>query len=134
MLKRIYLLSLLSCLTLSAMAAIETKSVTFDFSTAEAIQAWGLPVPTQNNTTSLQFNLVNEEITLVPSSNAPTLTFYQNNYTFYSRNGQSFAFHAAEGATITRIDFNGMYTSQRFTANPAGLMRTTATGAARQAK
>ncbi len=120
MLKRIYLFSMLSCLALSAMAGIETRSVTFDFSTAAAIQAWGLPVPTQSNPTSLQFNLVNEEISLVPSSNAPTLTFYQNRYTFYSKNGQSFSFQAAEGATITRIDFNGMYTSQRFTANPTG--------------
>lgn len=111
---------MLTCLALSAIAATETKSVTFDFSTAEAIQAWGLPVPTQNNPTSLQLNLVNEEITLVPSSNAPTLTFYQNMYTFYSRNGQSFAFSAAEGATITRIDFNGMYESQRFNATPDG--------------
>ncbi|MBR5118406.1 MAG: DNA/RNA non-specific endonuclease [Muribaculaceae bacterium] len=120
MLKRIYLFSLLSSLALVAMAATETKSVTFEFNSAEAIEEWGLPVPTSGNPTYLQWNLVIDEISLVPSSNAPTLTYYQGGYTFYSRNGQSFSFRAAQGATITRIDFNGMYEQQRFTANPAG--------------
>ena len=120
MLKRIYLFSMLACLAMGAMATTETKSVTFAFNSAEAIEAWGLPVSTQGNPTYLEWNLVNEEITLVTNSNSPTITYYQNGYTFYSRNGQSFAFRADEGATITRIDFNGMYESQRFTANPAG--------------
>ncbi len=118
MIKRIYLLSMMVCLSLAASAI--TKTAVFTFNSAEAIEAWGLPVPTQNNPTSLQWNLVVDKISLVPGSNSPTLTFYQGGYTFYSKNGQSFSFSAAEGATITRVDFNGMYASQRFTANPAG--------------
>ena len=118
MIKRIYLLSMMACLSLAASAI--TKTAVFTFNSAEAIEAWGLPVPTQNNPTALQWNLVVDKISLVPGSNSPTLTFYQGGYTFYSKNGQSFSFSAAEGATITRVDFNGMYDSQRFTANPAG--------------
>ena len=119
MVKRIYLLSMLSCLALIAMAATETKSVTFEFNSAEAIEAWGLPVPTTGNPTALT-TLTKDDIRLVPGNSAPTLTYYQGGYTFYSKNGQSFKFAADNGAIITRIDFNGMYESQRFTANPAG--------------
>jgi len=102
------------------MALAETKTVTFDFSTAEAIEAWGLAVPTSGNATALQNELVNDDIRLVPGSYAPSLTYYQNQYTFYSKSGQSFKFVADNGAQITRIDFNGFYDKQRFTASPAG--------------
>ena len=123
MIKRIHLFSLLACMALcSSVALAETKSVTFDFSTPEAIEAFGLPVPTGsgNNGTSIQFDLVLDDIRLVPSQNAPMLTFYQNKYTFYSRSGQSFSFVGDNGAMITRIDFNGMYAKQNFTASPTG--------------
>ena len=119
MVKRIYLFSLMSCLALMAMATTETKSVTFEFNSAAAIQAWGLTVPTTGNPTALT-TLTKDDIRLVPGSSAPTLTYYQGGYTFYSKSGQSFKFVADNGGTITRIDFNGMYASQRFTANPAG--------------
>ncbi len=119
MVKRIYLLSMFSCLALMAMAATETKSVTFEFNSAAAIQAWGLTVPTTGNPTALT-TLVKDDIRLVPGSSAPTLTYYQGGYTFYSKSGQSFKFAGDNGALITRIDFNGMYATQRFTANPAG--------------
>ncbi len=118
MYKRFYLLTMVVCLSLSAMA--ETKSVTFDFSTPAAIQAWGLTVPTTGNPTALISNLENEDITMVFNSNSPTLTYYQNQYTFYSRSGQSFKFRGENGAIIKRIDFNGFYAQQRFTASPQG--------------
>lgn len=108
----------LVCVTLAAQAV--TKTAVFDFSTPEAIEAWGLPVPTTGNPTYLQWNLENEDITLVTNSNSPTLTYYKNQYTFYSRNGQSFKFRGENGAIITRVDFNGFYAEQRFTASPAG--------------
>ena len=119
MVKRIYLLSIMSCLALIALATTETKSVTFEFNSAAAIEAWGLPVPTSGNPTALT-TLAKDDIRLVPGSSAPTLTYYNNGYTFYSRNGQSFKFVGDNGALITRIDFNGMYASQRFNANPSG--------------
>lgn len=108
----------MACLSLTAMA--ETKSVTFDFSTPSAIQAWGLTVPTTGNPTALISNLENEDITMVFNSNSPTLTYYQNQYTFYSKSGQSFKFRGENGAIIKRIDFNGFYAQQRFTASPQG--------------
>lgn len=110
---------MLSCLALMAMAATETKSVTFEFNSAAAIEAWGLTVPTTGAPTALT-TLVKDDIRLVPGNSAPTLTYYQGGYTLYSRNGQSFKFAADNGGTITRIDFNGMYSSQRFTASPTG--------------
>ena len=119
MAKRFYLLSMMVCLALGAMATTETKSVTFEFNSAAAIQAWGLTVPTTGNPTALT-TLVKDDIRLVPGSSAPTLTYYQGGYTFYSKSGQSFKFAGDNGALITRIDFNGMYASQRFTASPAG--------------
>ena len=118
MYKRFYLLTMVVCLSLTAMA--ETKSVTFDFSTPSAIQAWGLTVPTTSNPTALISNLENEDITMVFNSNSPTLTYYQNQYTFYSKSGQSFKFRGENGAIIKRIDFNGFYAQQRFTASPQG--------------
>ena len=118
MVKRIYLLSMMACLAMAAMA--ETKSVTFDFSTPEAIQAYGLPVPTSGNPTTLQWDLEEDDITLVTYYNSPTLTYYQSQYTFYSKSGQTFSFRGENGAIIKRVDFDGFYSSQRFTANPAG--------------
>ena len=119
MVKRLYLISMMACLALAVSAGTMTKSVTFEFNSAEAIEALGLPVPTTGNPTALT-TLTKDDIRLVPSTSAPTLTYYQGGYTFYSKNGQSFKFVGDNGALITRIDFNGMYASQRFTANPAG--------------
>ena len=118
MYKRVYLLMMVACLSVAANAV--TKTAVFDFSTPDAIEAWGLPVPTTGNPTYLQWNLENEDITMVVNDNSPTLTFYQNQYTFYSKNGQSFKFRGENGAMITRIDFDGFYDKQRFTANPPG--------------
>lgn len=118
MVKRLYLFTIVMCL--SAAAGAVTKTAVFDFSTPQAIEAWGLPVPTTGNPTYLEWNLESEDITLVTNANSPTLTFYQNQYTFYSRSGQSFKFRGENGAIIKRIDFNGFYAQQRFTANPPG--------------
>ena len=121
MIKRFYLLSMIACAAMcTSLAMAETRSVTFDFSTAEAIEAWGLPVPTTGNPTYLQGDLIADDIRLVPGSSSPTITFYKNQYTFYSRSGQSFKFVADNGALITRIDFDGFYSSQNFNSSPAG--------------
>ncbi|MBR5639004.1 MAG: DNA/RNA non-specific endonuclease [Muribaculaceae bacterium] len=120
MLKRIYLFSMLACLALGAMAATETRSVTFDFSSPEALTQLGLPTPTSSNPTYLENNITVGDITFIPGSSSPRSTFYQNQYTFYTTSGNTFSFQAASGATIKRVDFYGFYTKQRFTASPAG--------------
>ena len=116
--KRIYLLSMLACLSLAASAV--TKTAVFDFSSPEALAQLGLPTPTSSNPTYLNSNITVGDITLIPGSSSPRSTYYQNQYTFYTTSGNSFSFQAASGATITRVDFDGFYAQQRFTASPAG--------------
>lgn len=119
MVKRFYLLSMLAFVAATALA--ETKSVTFDFSTPDAIADYGLPVPVAGDPTYLQYNLVEGDITLATNSNSlPRLTYYNNQYTFYTTSGNTFAFIGNNGAIIKRVDFDGFYPSQRFTANPEG--------------
>ena len=120
MLKRIYLLSLLSLVALGAIAATETKTAVFDFSSPEALAQLGLPTPTSSTPTYLQNNITVGDITFIPGSSSPRSTYYQNQYTFYTTSGNTFSFQAASGATIKRVDFDGFYTQQRFTASPAG--------------
>ena len=118
MVKRLYLLTLLACL--SAAAGAVTKTAVFDFSSPEALEQLGLPTPTSSNPTYLNSNITVGDITLIPGSSSPRSTYYQNQYTFYTTSGNTFSFQAASGATITRVDFNGFYAQQRFTASPAG--------------
>lgn len=116
--KRIYLLSMLASLSLAASAV--TKTAVFDFSSPEALEQLGLPTPTSSNPTYLQSNITVGDITFIPGSSSPRSTYYQNQYTFYTTSGNTFSFQAASGATITRVDFDGFYAQQRFTASPAG--------------
>ncbi len=118
MAKRIYLLSMMVCLALAASAV--TKTAVFDFSSPEALSQMGLPTPTSSTPTYLQNNITVDNITLIPGSSSPRSTFYQNQYTFYTTSGNTFSFRGENGATIKRVDFDGFYTQQRFTANPAG--------------
>jgi len=118
MVKRLYLLTLLACL--SAAAGAVTKTAVFDFSSPEALAQLGLPTPTSSNPTYLNSNITVGDITLIPGSSSPRSTYYQNQYTFYTTSGNTFSFQAASGATITRVDFDGFYAQQRFTASPAG--------------
>ena len=119
MIKRLHLLAMLACLACLA-ANAETRTVTFDFSSPEALAAMGLPTPTSNNPTYLSDEIKLGEITFQPLSTSPRSTYYNGQYTFYTTSGNKFAFKADEGATITRVDFNGFYTRQNFTASPAG--------------
>ena len=116
--KRIYLLSMLACLSLAASAV--TKTAVFDFSSPEALAQLGLPTPTSSTPTYLQNNITVGDITFIPGSSSPRSTYYQNQYTFYTTSGNTFSFQAASGATIKRVDFDGFYAQQRFTASPAG--------------
>lgn len=118
MIKRIYLLSMMACLSLAASAV--TKTAVFDFSSPETLAQLGLPTPTSSNPTYLHDNITVGDITFIPGSSAPRSTYYQNQYTFYTTSGNSFSFQAASGATIKRVDFDGFYAQQRFTASPAG--------------
>ena len=116
--KRIYLLSMLACLSLAASAV--TKTAVFDFSSPEALAQLGLPTPTSSTPTYLQNNITVGDITFIPGSSSPRSTYYQSQYTFYTTSGNTFSFQAASGATIKRVDFDGFYAQQRFTASPAG--------------
>ena len=118
MVKRIYLLSMMACLAMAATA--ETKTAVFDFSSPEALTQLGLPTPTSSTPTYLQNDITVGDITLVPRSSSPRSTYYQGQYTFYTTSGNTFSFQGDNGALITRIDFDGFYASQRFTASPAG--------------
>ena len=118
MIKRIYLLSMMACLALAASAV--TKTAVFDFSSPEALAQLGLPTPTSSTPTYLQNNITVGDITFIPGSSSPRSTYYQNQYTFYTTSGNTFSFQAASGATIKRVDFDGFYAQQRFTASPAG--------------
>ncbi|MBR5087413.1 MAG: DNA/RNA non-specific endonuclease [Muribaculaceae bacterium] len=120
MVKRIYLLSMMAFLALVATAGTVTKTAVFDFSSPEALAQLGLPTPTSSNPTYLQNNITVGDITLIPGNSSPRSTFYQNQYTFYTTSGNTFSFQAGSGATIKRVDFNGFYAQQRFTASPAG--------------
>ena len=118
MVKRIYLLSMMACLAMAATA--ETKTAVFDFSSPEALTQLGLPTPTSSTPTYLQNDITVGDITLVPGSSSPRSTYYQGQYTFYTTSGNTFSFQGENGATIKRIDFDGFYSQQRFTASPAG--------------
>ena len=120
MLKRFYLFSLLSLMALGAIAETETKTAVFDFSSPEALAQLGLPTPTSSTPTYLHNNITVGDITLIPGSSSPRSSFYQNQYTFYTASGNSFSFQAGSGATIKRVNFNGFYSKQNFTASPAG--------------
>jgi len=119
MTKRITLLTMMACVAMIA-AAVETRSVTFDFSSPEALAALGLPTPTTNNPNYLSDEIKLGEITFEPGVTLPRSTYYNGQYTFYTTTGNKFSFRAAQGATITKVEFNGFYDQQRFTANPAG--------------
>ena len=118
MIKRLYLIATLACVA-SATHAV-TKTAVFDFSSPEALAQLGLPTPTSSSPTYLRDNITVGDITFVPGSSSPRSTYYQSKYTFYTTSGNSFSFQAADGATITRVDFNGFYPKQNFTASPAG--------------
>ena len=121
MMKRLYILSMLACAAVcTSVAMAESRSVTFDFSSPESLAAMGLPTPTSNNPTYLRDEIKIGEITFQPQSTLPRSTFYNGQYTFYTTNGNTFAFKADEGAVIKRVNFNGFYDQQRFTASPAG--------------
>ena len=109
---------MLACLSLAASAV--TKTAVFDFSSPEALAQLGLPTPTSSTPTYLQNNITVGDITFIPGSSSPRSTYYQNQYTFYTTSGNTFSFQAASGATIKRVDFDGFYAQQRFTASPAG--------------
>ena len=117
MVKRLYFLTLLACL--SAAAGAVTKTAVFDFSSPEALAQLGLPTPTSSTPTYLQNNITVGDITFIPGSSSPRSTYYQSQYTFYTTSGNTFSFQAASGATIKRVDFDGFYAQQRFTASPA---------------
>ena len=116
--KHYYLLVMLWCMAL--VVAAETRSVTFDFSSPESLEAMGLPTPTSGNPTYLSDEIKLGEITFQPQTTPPRSTYYQGQYTFYTTSGNKFAFKADQGATITRVDFDGFYAKQNFTASPAG--------------
>ncbi len=116
--KHYYLLVMLWCMAL--VGAAETRSVTFDFSSPESLEAMGLPTPTSGNPTYLSDEIKLGEITFQPQTTSPRSTYYQGQYTFYTTSGNKFAFKADQGATITRVDFDGFYAKQNFTASPAG--------------
>lgn len=118
MIKRLYLIATLACVALATHAV--TKTAVFDFSSPEALAQLGLPTPTSSSPTYLRDNITVGDITFVPGSSSPRSTYYQSKYTFYTTSGNSFSFQAADGATITRVDFNGFYPKQNFTASPAG--------------
>ncbi len=118
MIKRLYLIATLACAALATHAV--TKTAVFDFSSPEALAQLGLPTPTSSSPTYLRDNITVGDITFVPGSSSPRSTYYQSKYTFYTTSGNSFSFQAADGATITRVDFNGFYPKQNFTASPAG--------------
>ena len=118
MIKRLYLIATLACTALATHAV--TKTAVFDFSSPEALAQLGLPTPTSSSPTYLRDNITVGDITFVPGSSSPRSTYYQSKYTFYTTSGNSFSFQAADGATITRVDFNGFYPKQNFTASPAG--------------
>lgn len=118
MIKRLYLIATLACVALATHAV--TKTAVFDFSSPEALAQLGLPTPTSSSPTYLRDNITVGDITFVPGSSSPRSTYYQSKYTFYTTSGNSFSFQAADGATITRVDFNGFYQKQNFTASPAG--------------
>lgn len=118
MIKRLYLIATLACAALATHAV--TKTAVFDFSSPEALAQLGLPTPTSSSPTYLRDNITVGDITFVPGSSSPRSTYYQSKYTFYTTNGNSFSFQAADGAIITRVDFNGFYPKQNFTASPAG--------------
>ena len=118
MIKRLYLIATLACMALATHAV--TKTAVFDFSSPEALAQLGLPTPTSSSPTYLRDNITVGDITFVPGSSSPRSTYYQSKYTFYTTSGNSFSFQAADGATITRVDFNGFYPKQNFTASPAG--------------
>ena len=118
MIKRLYLIATLACVA-SATHAV-TKTAVFDFSSPEALAQLGLPTPTSSSPTYLRDNITVGDITFVPGSSSPRSTYYQSKYTFYTTSGNSFSFQTADGATITRVDFNGFYPKQNFTASPAG--------------
>ena len=109
---------MLACLSLAASAV--TKTAVFDFSSPEALAQLGLPTPTSSTPTYLQNNITVGDITFIPGSSSPRSTYYQSQYTFYTTSGNTFSFQAASGATIKRVDFDGFYAQQRFTASPAG--------------
>ena len=102
------------------MAFAETKSVNFTFNTAEGLQEMGITIPTSGNKSSLPSEIRKNDIRLVPGSTPPFVTYYNNGYTFYSRSGESFSFMGDDGVSITKVEFNGMYSAQRLTADPAG--------------
>ncbi len=118
MIKRLYLIATLACAALATHAV--TKTAVFDFSSPEALAQLGLPTPTSSSPTYLRDNITVGDITFVPGSSSPRSTYYQSKYTFYTTSGNSFSFQAADGTTITRVDFNGFYPKQNFTASPAG--------------
>lgn len=118
MIKRLYLIATLACAALATHAV--TKTAVFDFSSPEALAQLGLPTPTSSSPTYLRDNITVGDITFVPGSSSPRSTYYQSKYTFYTTSGNSFSFQAGDGATITRVDFNGFYQKQNFTASPAG--------------
>lgn len=119
MIKRFYLLTLMASIALMV-SAVETRTVTFDFSSPESLAAMGLPTPTASTPTYLNTNIKLGEITFQPQTTLPRSTYYQGQYTFYTTSGNKFAFEADQGATITRVDFNGFYAKQNFTASPSG--------------
>lgn len=118
MIKRLYLIATLACVALATHAV--TKTAVFDFSSPEALAQLGLPTPTSSSPTYLRDNITVGDITFVPGSSSPRSTYYQSKYTFYTTKNNNFSFQAADGATITRVDFRGFYEKQNFTASPAG--------------
>ena len=111
-----------ACLLLCCgMAIAETKTVTFDFSTVDGLLELGVTPPSASSTSStLPAAMKLGDITLVPGATPPRSTYYRDQYTFYSRSGESFSFVGDEGVTITRITFNGFYARQNLSASPQG--------------
>ena len=80
----------------------------------------GITLPTTGNKSPLPAEIRKGEIRLVPGDTPPYVTYYNGGYTFYSRSGESFSFVGDNNVTITKVEFNGLYAAQRFTADPTG--------------
>ncbi len=114
------LLAMIVCVTACyATSFAVTKSVVFAFNTPESLQAMGITVP-GSSWSNLPSEIRINDIRLVPGTTPPHSTYYNGQYTFYSRSGESFSFVGDDNVTITKVEFNGFYARQNLTASPAG--------------
>ncbi len=104
-------------------------TATFDFNSAESIQAMGYTAPTSSSQTTLSTPATINGVTFTPSTdNPPRASYYNSAYNLYFIKSSVFTLSVPTGSTITQVTFSGPYTSIRASVSTGTLSDLTWTG------